>query len=327
MTSSAGSAADPLNRAPGSACAGVGAAGSDMRGWGRPQGAGEVRARKLRAVGFGKLRDRRARSRLKKIYICGLQEKNMKHINIKLKRCFTISPWRYPFIKYRGSKALSCCSVGSHKKIWPQTHKREDESPAATTTKGKGGFGRKEMRKRVFAERCANLLKLPALYIHNGHRTLYTFLFYLSSLQLHNMLYFLNAVTHFSPSLAFLSHLPYPALLPWSATVFLLQTADKLVKQFEFYFSDSNLPNDKFLKQELADNDGWARLSVLGSFQRVKAIETDLAAIAEALKTSTKLEVSEDALKVRRTAALADNIDLTPQTIFIKGLDAAWYVA
>jgi len=141
------------------------------------------------------------------------------------------------------------------------------------------------------------------------------------------MLYFLNAVTHFSPSLAFLSHLPYPALLPWSATVFLLQTADKLVKQFEFYFSDSNLPNDKFLKQELADNDGWARLSVLGSFQRVKAIETDLAAIAEALKTSTKLEVSEDALKVRRTAALADNIDLTPQTIFIKGLDAAWYVA
>jgi lupus La protein len=96
------------------------------------------------------------------------------------------------------------------------------------------------------------------------------------------------------------------------------------VKQFEFYFSDSNLPNDKFLKQEVADNEGWARLAVLGSFARVKALETDPAKIVEALKTSDKLEVSEDGHKVRRTAPLAEDTDLSSKTLYVKGLDAAW---
>jgi hypothetical protein len=39
----------------------------------------------------------------------------------------------------------------------------------------------------------------------------------------------------------------------------------------EFYFSDSNLNKDRFLKQKIAENpEGWVALQVLATFNKVR---------------------------------------------------------
>lgn len=100
------------------------------------------------------------------------------------------------------------------------------------------------------------------------------------------------------------------------------ETNAKILKQVEFYFSDSNLPTDKFLKEEIAVNDGWARIGTLASFTRMRKISEDVEVITAALRESKELlEVSEDGLKVRRKTELPENVDLSPFNIYIKGFD------
>lgn len=87
----------------------------------------------------------------------------------------------------------------------------------------------------------------------------------------------------------------------------------KIMKQVEFYFSDANLPRDRFLQEELKKSEeGWIGLSVIASFKRMQALSTDLGVIAEALKGSELVEVSSDGASVRRIVALpeqaADNM-------------------
>lgn len=90
-------------------------------------------------------------------------------------------------------------------------------------------------------------------------------------------------------------------------------TDNKILKQVEFYFSDANLPRDRFLQEELKKSEeGWISLAVISSFKRMQALSTDLVVIAEALKGSSLLEVSADGASVRRTVAVpeqtADNM-------------------
>jgi lupus La protein len=97
----------------------------------------------------------------------------------------------------------------------------------------------------------------------------------------------------------------------------------KILKQVEFYFSDSNLPKDKFLKG-LVDKDpeGWVELSVIGSFARMKQLTTDNAVVVEALKDSKLVQVSEDGTKVKRTTPLPENTDSLPRSSYAKGIPA-----
>lgn len=94
---------------------------------------------------------------------------------------------------------------------------------------------------------------------------------------------------------------------------------NKIVKQVEFYFSDSNFPKDKFLRTEAAkDPNGYVLISVIASFKRMKELSTDVNAITDALKTSGKLEVSEDGLKIRRTEPLPSEDPTLPRSIYAK---------
>lgn len=44
---------------------------------------------------------------------------------------------------------------------------------------------------------------------------------------------------------------------------------DKIRKQIEFYFGDSNLHKDRFMSQKIAENpDGYVDLSVIMSFNK-----------------------------------------------------------
>eukprot|EP01132_Coremiostelium_polycephalum_P006115 gene6115-7620_t len=81
----------------------------------------------------------------------------------------------------------------------------------------------------------------------------------------------------------------------------------KVLKQVEYYFSDSNYPNDKFLKTEAAKNtDGYILIDVIASFNRMKTLTTDLQFISDTLKKSSKLQISEDGKMVRRTDPVPD---------------------
>ena len=97
----------------------------------------------------------------------------------------------------------------------------------------------------------------------------------------------------------------------------------KIIKQVEFYFSDSNLPRDRFLQEELKKNeDGWIALSTIGSFKRMQALSTDLAVIAEALKDSKFVEVSADGTSVRRISALPEHTaDSMKTSVLVRGFN------
>lgn len=76
-----------------------------------------------------------------------------------------------------------------------------------------------------------------------------------------------------------------------------------IIKQMEYYFSESNLRRDKFLVQKIKENeDGWVELSVMLTFNRLKAMTEDTNVIVTALDKSPHgiVQISEDKLKVRR---------------------------
>ncbi|XP_062165380.1 la protein 1 [Alnus glutinosa] len=104
------------------------------------------------------------------------------------------------------------------------------------------------------------------------------------------------------------------------------ETAKKVLRQVEFYFSDSNLPRDKFLTKTISESEGgMVDLALICSFTRmrnylnlgnVKADEVPedtVKAVAETLKKSTSLKVSEDGTKVGRTTELPKPEDVIEQ--------------
>lgn len=76
----------------------------------------------------------------------------------------------------------------------------------------------------------------------------------------------------------------------------------KIVKQLEFYFSDFNLPYDKFLLNKTKIDHGWVEISVLLNFKRLAAITTDTELITSAIKNAPDsiLEIDEANKKIRR---------------------------
>lgn len=93
------------------------------------------------------------------------------------------------------------------------------------------------------------------------------------------------------------------------------------MKQVEFYFSDANLPRDRFLQEELKKNEeGWIPISVIGSFKRMQALSTDISVISEAIKASSLVEVSADGLSVRRSVALPEeSADSMKISVVVRG--------
>ncbi|EEF45909.1 la protein 1 [Ricinus communis] len=94
-------------------------------------------------------------------------------------------------------------------------------------------------------------------------------------------------------------------------------TAKEVLRQVEFYFSDSNLPRDNFMRNNINESeDGMVSLSLICSFKKMKGYlklqdvkpedvpEHTVQAVADTLRKSTSLKISEDGKKVGRIAAL-----------------------
>ncbi|KAA8525294.1 hypothetical protein F0562_007149 [Nyssa sinensis] len=95
------------------------------------------------------------------------------------------------------------------------------------------------------------------------------------------------------------------------------ETEKKVIRQVEFYFSDSNLPRDNFLKKTISESeDGLVSLALICSFSRMRnhlnlgnakpeeVSEDTVKALAETLRNSSFLKVSEDGKKIGRTTEL-----------------------
>ncbi|KAK4729492.1 hypothetical protein R3W88_022480 [Solanum pinnatisectum] len=85
------------------------------------------------------------------------------------------------------------------------------------------------------------------------------------------------------------------------------EAALKIVNQVEFYFSDLNLATtDHLIKHMLKDQEGYVPISVVALFKKIKALIRNHAQLAQVLRSSTKLVVSEDGMKVKRKIPLTE---------------------
>nr|XP_009788466.1 PREDICTED: la-related protein 6A isoform X2 [Nicotiana sylvestris] len=108
-----------------------------------------------------------------------------------------------------------------------------------------------------------------------------------------------------------------------TATLLTDDLRNKIVKQVEYYFSDENLPTDKFLlKYVTRDKEGFVPVKVIASFRKVKKLTKDTAIIAAALKESSLLVVSSDGRKVKRLhpLPLSEIIDPKVCTVLVENL-------
>lgn len=106
-----------------------------------------------------------------------------------------------------------------------------------------------------------------------------------------------------------------------------LPTSDdpkEILKQVEFYFSDENLPTDRFLWTTAEKCEGWVPIETIHQFKRMRRFQP-YSAVVEALKQSPKLlEVSEDGTKVRRRIPIVEpsfdaRNEVLERTVYVKG--------
>merc|ERR1712072_231393 len=103
----------------------------------------------------------------------------------------------------------------------------------------------------------------------------------------------------------------------------------RIVQQVEYYFGDFNLPRDKFLQEQLKDNEeGWVGIDVMLKFQRLNKISDNGETILKALKQSTDniLEVDLENKKIRRNPEVPlpekeDDDTKTAKTVYCKGFE------
>ncbi|XWS54841.1 hypothetical protein CRYUN_Cryun10bG0124100 [Craigia yunnanensis] len=75
----------------------------------------------------------------------------------------------------------------------------------------------------------------------------------------------------------------------------------KIIKQVEYQFSDmSLLANESFSKQISKDPEGYVPISFIASKKKIKSLITNNQLLAQVLRSSSKLVVSDDGKKVRR---------------------------
>lgn len=94
-------------------------------------------------------------------------------------------------------------------------------------------------------------------------------------------------------------------------------------RQLEFYFSDSNLPRDKFLRAKTEENEqGYVNIETLLSFKRLQDLGASAANIAAAAASSTVIAVDESKKRIRRINPLPAVSLFNSRAVFAKGWTA-----
>jgi len=64
----------------------------------------------------------------------------------------------------------------------------------------------------------------------------------------------------------------------------------------EYYFSDTNLFSDEWLRRQMND-EGWIPATLIAGFNMVRMLTSDISLILDAAKNSTKVEVNADSIR------------------------------
>ncbi|KAJ8763436.1 hypothetical protein K2173_002319 [Erythroxylum novogranatense] len=97
----------------------------------------------------------------------------------------------------------------------------------------------------------------------------------------------------------------------------------KIIKQVEYQFSDmSLLANESMAKHISKDPEGYVPISVIVSAKKMKSLTTNNQLLTQALKSSSKLVISEDGKKVKRKIPFTDKDreDLQSRTVVVENL-------
>lgn len=96
--------------------------------------------------------------------------------------------------------------------------------------------------------------------------------------------------------------------------------AAQIKKQVDFYFSDSNFRKDAFLRSAAEkDAEGFIPIDTLLTFNKLKAMTTDAAAVAAAMEGSDIVVVSDCKTKLRRKEPLPMDDNSKQRTLYVKG--------
>ncbi|KAJ8656671.1 hypothetical protein O0I10_007750 [Lichtheimia ornata] len=97
--------------------------------------------------------------------------------------------------------------------------------------------------------------------------------------------------------------------------------APKILKQVEFYFSDSNLPFDKFLwTLKEKNSEGWVPLATIAGFKKMKMLTEDLPTVVAAIRDqpSELVELDESGENIRRKTPVVKQ-NMVERSIYAKG--------
>ncbi|XP_072952172.1 la-related protein 6C [Typha angustifolia] len=97
----------------------------------------------------------------------------------------------------------------------------------------------------------------------------------------------------------------------------------KIVKQVEYQFSDTNLLASDFLTKIMnKEPEGYVPMSVIASWKKIKSFGVSNHMLIKALRTSTKLVVSDDGKKVRRKQPFTEREkeELQSRTVIVENL-------
>ncbi|KAJ3695346.1 hypothetical protein LUZ60_000723 [Juncus effusus] len=96
----------------------------------------------------------------------------------------------------------------------------------------------------------------------------------------------------------------------------------QIIRQVEYYFSDENLPTDKFMLKYVKRDKGFVPIGVIASFRKMKKlVKDDISLIVSALSSSTQIVISSDGKKVRRSNPFVPNMkDIKLRTVVVENL-------
>lgn len=88
----------------------------------------------------------------------------------------------------------------------------------------------------------------------------------------------------------------------------LTEEVTQKINQVEYYFSDLNLATtDHLMRLINKDPEGYVPISFVSSFKKIKTLISSDSQLASILRTSAKLVVSEDGIKIRRRLPLSES--------------------
>ncbi|KAJ8974616.1 hypothetical protein NQ317_019361 [Molorchus minor] len=98
------------------------------------------------------------------------------------------------------------------------------------------------------------------------------------------------------------------------------QLYNSILRQMEFYFSDSNLSKDRFLSK-LLNEDQYVDIKVFFNFNKIRKLSCTLEDICKAISKSELIELSDDKQKIRRKTPFRVKENEEECTIYVENIN------